>query len=105
MNFILIGWFTGKNCNKSLSHKRVKDFWFISNSYKLDLFSELYFNINDYIKSGCPIMQNLGISSHYLIKHHLDLLNIKPIELLKSCKNNESKSDIPLIRYHYFNEL
>ena len=42
----------------------------------MDKFCTLYDHINSYIHEGCPIWK--GISSHMLVKYHLQKLNLLP---------------------------
>ena len=54
----------------------VADLWQISSSENMDKFCTMYDNINIYINEGCPIWK--GISSHMLVKYHLQKLELLP---------------------------
>tara|TARA_R110000744_G_scaffold133209_1_gene241542 strand:+ start:728 stop:1510 length:783 start_codon:yes stop_codon:yes gene_type:complete len=54
----------------------VADLWQISNSENMDKFCTLYDYITSYINEGCPTWK--GISSHMLVKYHLQKLDLLP---------------------------
>jgi hypothetical protein len=99
-NFYVPGWINKED--GSIIKSKYKDFWFFSSSKNMSKFCDLYDKLDEYTKPGmCPNNVKLGISSHRLVKFHLEKLNFNVKFLLKATKDNKI-SDFPLIRYVYF---
>ena len=105
--FYVSQWYRGDKIRKD--ENKIKDIWFLSSSKNIDEFSTLYYMLDDYNKVESLKHEHLGISSHYLAKHHCDKhkLKIKKILKLDERKNgiiNVKSSDYSLIRHKYSNK-
>ena len=86
-------------------NKSLQDIWCFSNSKNMDELCTMFEHIPEYCIENSELMGYKGISNHRLLYHKLKLMNIIPNRLKFVFKHDViSKSDMPLIRYKYFND-
>jgi len=105
--FYVSQWYKSNKIRKDES--KIKDIWFLSSSKNINEFSNLYLMLDKYNNIKSLKHEELGISSHYLAKHHCDInkLEIKKILKLDEGKSgviNVKNSDYSLIRHIYANK-
>jgi hypothetical protein len=87
---------------KKKPERKLKDFWWFSSSKNIDAFATLFDHLGEYNRpeSDCEFNVELGISSHYMMPHHLRKIGL-PFGLVLEAAN-DWRGDCPLVRYKYF---
>lgn len=85
--------------------RSLQDLWCISNSTDMDELCTLIDHIPQYCTENPELMAMKGISNHRLLYYKLLKMGIIP-NRLKFAYNHDMihKSDMPLVRYKYFND-
>ena len=101
--FYVSNWYDKSGRNTSPTTHKCKDLWFFSNSKNIDKFSSLYDKLDKYTQPGqSKDNKVLGVSSHYLMTHHLNQLKLPAKQVLQANKSDERNSDFPVVRLKYF---
>jgi hypothetical protein len=86
-------------------NKSLQDLWCISNSNDMNELCTIFDHISQYCIENPELMGHKGISNHRLLYYKLLKMGFIP-DKLKFIFNHDiiSKSDMPLVRYKYFND-